>query len=132
MSEFPGLTSRGAFTFLQDHAAPLEWVCRYGCTYTAATVNDHNAHLKQAHPDIWRERVAMEDRVIISQNETDHWWWRRVTPDGILTAKDPIGYDTVEACQAEALRVNAKPYILELHAASGASSDLSQGVGGPT
>lgn len=97
------------------------WVCIFGCTYYGPR---NTNHYREVHPEYWQRRIAVEDRVIISCGDDELWRWLRVAPDGHVVADGAQGYPDVDDCQAAAIRINAKPYILELRAASGATPDL--------
>lgn len=55
---------------------------------------------------------AKVDKLIITHRVG--WRWKRTTPNNGLIAMSTYGYPTKDACLAEAQRVNAEPYVLEI------------------
>jgi len=85
-------------------------VCLYGCTF----YGDVTTHLKTAHPQEWQRRSTVEDRVqIYRSGGPESWFWLRVSPDGTFICTGTHGFDTAMEAEAEARRVNARPYIFE-------------------
>ncbi len=66
----------------------------------------------------------MEDRVVVYEDKSGDWRWKRVADNGNTVADGSEGYENREDCVDQARQVNKTPYTLELHTDGGVKTTL--------